>query len=476
MIAGANTRYELASKSGGTAYGGVAAIQAFAQKIGLPKCIDAALHLFKKHLPYHESDHVLNFVYNALCGGTSLQDIELRRNDEFFLDAIGAERIPDPTTAGDFCRRFKPHHINCLQDAFDEVRVGIWQQQDKSFFEQATIEMDGTIVETTGQCKQGMDISYKGIWGYHPLVLTLAETGEVLRLINRSGNRPSQDGAAERADLAINLCRNAGFRKIVLRGDTAFTQTIHLDRWNEADVKFLFGMKAYGGLVKIAENVVPQGWKRLPRTPKYDPATPDRARPDNIKEQVVASRGYTNKRLAAEWVTEVSYRPTDCEKSYRLVIVRKDLEVTKQGRLFDDCMYFFYLTNESPNDLTTNEAVYGSNARCDQENILAQLNQCRALHAPVDNLESNWAFMVMTALSWSLKSWIGLSIPVCGRWEQKHQKQRREVLRMEFKRFVEKFVRLPAKIIRGGRQLTVRLLSWTESLDAFNRWLSVALE
>ncbi len=125
-------------------------------------------------------------VYNALCGGTSLHDIELRRNDEFFLDAIGAERIPDPTTAGDFCRRFKPHHINCLQDAFDEVRVGIWQQQDKSFFEQATIEMDGTIVETTGQCKQGMDISYKGIWGYHPLVLTLAETGVVLRLINLS--------------------------------------------------------------------------------------------------------------------------------------------------------------------------------------------------------------------------------------------------------------------------------------------------
>ena len=166
---------------------------------------------------------MLNFVYNALCGGTSLQDIELRRNDEFFLDAIGAERIPDPTTACDFCRRFKPHHINCLQDAFDEVRVGIWQQQDKSFFEQATIEMDGTIVETTGQCKQGMDISYKGIWGYHPLVLTLAETGEVLRLINRSGNRPSQDGAADQADLAINLCRNAGFRKIVLRGDTAFT-------------------------------------------------------------------------------------------------------------------------------------------------------------------------------------------------------------------------------------------------------------
>ena len=476
MIAGGNTRYELAQKAGGTCYGGLSAIHAFAQRIGLPKCIDAALHLFKKHLPYHESDHVLNFAYNALCGGTCLQDIELRRNDEFFLDSIGAERIPDPTTAGDFCRRFKPYHINRLQDAFDAVRMNVWKQQDESFFEQATIEMDGTMVETTGQCKEGMDISYKGIWGYHPLVLTLAETGEVLRLVNRSGNRPSQEGAADLADHTIDLCRRGGFRKIVLRGDTAFTQTLHLDRWDEAGVKFLFGMKAYGGLDKIAENVGSKDWKRLPRAPKYDLDTPDRSRPENIKEQIVEARGYLNKRLTAEWVTEVAYSPTDCKKIYRLVIVRKDLEVTKQGLLFDDYVYFFYLTNESCEDLTTNEVVYGSNVRCDQENILAQLNQCRALHAPVDNLESNWAFMVMTALSWSLKAWIGLSVPVDGRWREKHEQERRRVIRMEFKCFIEQFVRLPAQIIRGGRQLTVRLLGWTESLHVFNRWLRFALE
>ncbi len=476
MMTGNNTRYELASKAGGTAYGGIAAIDAFAKKIGLPKRIDDALHLFKKHLPYHESDHVLNFAYNALCGGTCLQDIETRRNDEFFLDSIGAERIPDPTTAGDFCRRFEPHHINRLQDAFDEVRLDIWEQQDDSFFEQATIEMDGTIVETTGECKQGMDISYKGIWGYHPLVLTLAETGEVLWVVNRSGNRPSQEGAAGVADHAIDLCRRAGFRKIVLRGDTAFTQTIHLDRWNNAGVKFLFGMKAYGGLVDIAENVATKDWKHLSRPPQYDPSTPDRARPENIKEQIVEARDYENKRLVAEWVTEVPYSPTDCKKTYRLVILCKELEVTKQGRLFDDSVYFFYLTNESSEDLITSEVVYGSNDRCDQENILAQLNQCRALHAPVDNLESNWAFMIMTALSWNLKAWIGLSVPVDGRWREKHERERRRVIRMEFKCFIEQFVRLPAQIIRGGRQLTVRLLSWTESLDVFNRWLRFALE
>jgi hypothetical protein len=241
-------------------------------------------------------------------------------------------------------------------------------------------------------------------------------------------------------------------------------------------VKFLFGMKAYGGLVKIAEDVDSKGWKRLPRTPKHDPNTPDRKRPKNIKESIVKARGYENKRLTAEWVTEVAYSPSDCKKTYRLVIVRKDLEVTKQGRLFEDYMYFFYLTNESSDDVAANEVVYGSNARCDQENILAQLNQCRALHAPVDNLESNWAFMVMTALSWSLKAWVGLSVPVDGRWREKHEQERRRVIRMEFKCFIEQFVRLPAQIIRGARQLTVRLLGWSESLHIFNRWLRFVLE
>lgn len=476
MMAGGNTRYELAEKAGGTAYGGVAAILAFAKKIRLPERVDDALQLFKKHMPYHESDHVMNFAINALCGGTCLQDMELRRNDEFFLDAIGAERIPDPTTAGDFCRRFQPYHINRLQDAFDEVRLDVWQQQDGAFFEQATIDMDGTIVETTGQTKEGMDMSYKGIWGYHPLVLSLAETGEVLRLVNRSGNQTSQHGAAEQADHVIALCRRAGFRRILLRGDTAFTQTIHLDDWHKSGVKFLFGMKAYPGLVNIADNVASADWKRLPRAPKYNSKTPNRFRPANVKEQVVKKRGYDNKRLAKEWVTEIDYRPTDCKKAYRLVIVRKDLEVTKQGRLFDDYTYFFYLTNESKKALTTNAVVYSSNARCDQENVLAQLNQCRALHAPVDNLESNWAFMVMTSLSWSLKAWIALSIPITGRWETKHRQERAVVLRMEFKKFVDQFVRLPAQVIRGARQMTVRLLGWNESLEIFNRWLRVALE
>ena len=126
------------------------------------------------------------------------------------MDALGARRIPDPTTAGDFCRRFTALTIHILQDVIHDTRLKVWAEQPAAFFNQATIDMDGTLVETTGRCKQGMDIAYDGTWGYHPLVLTLAQTGEVLSIVNRSGNRPSHEGAAEQVDRCRSEERRVG--------------------------------------------------------------------------------------------------------------------------------------------------------------------------------------------------------------------------------------------------------------------------
>lgn len=476
MLAGDNIRYELAEKSGGTAYGGMAAVHNFVQKIGLPGAIDRHLNIFKKRSPYYESDHVLNLAYNGLCGAVAIQDIEMRRNDEHYLNSLGTERIPDPTTSGDFCRRFADGHIDQLNQAIDEVRLQVWKQQDSAFFDEAVIDMDGTIVGTSGECKEGMDLSYKNIWGYHPLVVTLANTGEVLRLINRGGNSHSARGASVPADQAIELCKKAGFRQILLRGDTAFTQSSQLDRWDEEGVHFIFGIAAHANLVGIAEDAAEKAWQPLPRKQKHDPATANRARPKNTKLEVVHERGYKNRRLNSESFIEVPYRPQKCKRTYRLVIIRKKVDVTEQGRLFEDYRYFFYLSNVPRKSHTSADIIYGSNQRCDQENVISQLGQCRALHAPVDNLTSNWAYMVMTSLSWTLKAWIGLSIPVDGRWKDKHEAERKQVIRMEHRTFVERFIRLPAQVVNGGRRLTIRLLSLTEDLHVFNRWLRVALE
>ncbi len=465
--------YEIANRTRAISSGGIGAIHALARQVGLIDAIDRRLHLLKFHFPYHESDHVLTFAYNTLADGTCLEDLELRRSDAAFLDALGAQRIPDPTTAGDFCRRFDETSIRLLQDIVHDIRIGVWAEQPADFFEQAILDMDGTLVETTGQCKEGMDIAYDGTWGYHPLLLTLANTREVLGLVNRSGNRPSHEGAAAEVDRALAVCFRGGFRRVLLRGDTDFSQTEHLDRWNsDPRVRFLFGYDAAPNLVALAEQIPAQFWKPLQRPPRYDVQTQPRQRPDNIKEAIVVQRQFDNIKLVSEQVAEFNYRPTACRTTYRMVVVRKNLSVEKGERLlFDRIVYFFYITNEWVPE--AEEIVFCANDRCHQENLLAQLhNGVCALRAPVDNLLSNWAYLVMTALAWDLKAWWALLLPEApGRWQEKHQAQKRWVLGLEFKTFVNAFVRLPCQIVRTAGRLVYRLLSWNPHLPIFFRLL-----
>jgi hypothetical protein len=463
--------YEIADRIRGIASGGIGVFHALARDVGLIDDINEGLHLLKFRYPYFESDHVTILAYNVLCDGTCLEDLELRRNDENFLDALGACRIPDPTTSGDFCRRFTEESIRQLQAIVHGVRCRVWAEQPAEFFGQAIVDMDGTLVETTGRCKQGMDIAYDGTWGYHPLVLTLANTGEVLGLVNRPGNRPSHEGAAAEADRAMAVCFRGGFAKVLLRGDTDFSQTEHLDRW-QADprVQFVFGYDAAPNLVAQAEQIAEKNWQPLVRPARYQVRTEPRQRPDNVKEAVVVRREFENIRLQGEQVAEFNYRPTACREAYRMVVLRKNLSVAKgEQLLFDDVRYFFYITNDWVSE--ANEIVYLANDRCHQENLLAQLHSgVRALRAPVDNLVSNWAYMVMTALAWDLKAWWALLLPVApGRWHEQQQSQKRWVLGLEFKTFVNAFVRLPCQIVRTGRRLVYRLLAWNPHLPIFFR-------
>lgn len=461
MIRARNLHYEMAGRSVGTAYGGIGVIHQLVQELGLAQAIDERLSLFKMHLPYHESDHVLNIAYNTLCDATCLEDLELRRHDEAYLNALGAQRLPDPTTAGDFCRRFEEPDINTLQDVFDNTRLKVWARQPAAFFEQARIYMDGSLVPTTGECKAGMDIAYNGVWGYHALLLSLGNTGEVLRLVNRPGNRPSHEGAAVEADRAIALCLRAGFRRVLMCGDTDFTQTTHLDRWSDDErVQFIFGMDCKGNLMSLADDLPETAWKRLKRPSRYEVKTSRRRRPKNVKEQIVRERGYNNIRLEQEWVAEFDYRPVACRKTYRMVVIRKDLSKTQEGRLFADYRYFFYLTNDRDNSAA--QIVLLANDRCQQENVLAQLKgELRSLTAPVDNLLSNWAYMVMTSLAWNLKAWWALSLPEPkGQRAAKQREEKQTVLRMEFKTFLNVFVKLPCQVIHTGRKLICRVLSW----------------
>ena len=463
--------FESSTRIRATNAGGVRLAHELAQALRLPQEINRRVDLLKLHRPYHESDHVLAMAYNLLAGGTCIEDLEQRRADEAFLDMLGVQRIPDPTTAGDFCRRFTTKSaIDNLQAAINESRLRIWEQQPRSFFEQAIVDVDGTIAETTGECKEGMDMSYKGQWGYQHLVVSLANTQEVLFQDLRPGSRTSSEGAADRLDESVTLLRRAGFATIMMRGDTAYSQFRHLDRWDADCVEFVFGVKGALNMREKAEMLSNSAWSELKRKQKYEVRTSPRSRPRNVKDDIVLDREYYNQHLVREDIAEFDYQPGSCKVPFRVVVLRKIITHERgQKLLLAEHRYLFYVTNT---DLPAERVVELANERCSQERTIGELKSgVNALRMPLGDLHANWAYSVIATLAWNLSRWIGLILPVNARWKTKHTDEKRRVVSMRFRTFIQRMMLIPAQVLRTERRLVVRLLDWNPWRHAFFRAL-----
>ena len=463
MLSGANTRYEVSARVQAIPCGGIGLVHELVRSLGLAESIDRHLQVFKRHFPYHESDHVLNLAYNVMSGGTCIEDLELLRTNEGYLDVLDARRIPDPTTAGDFLRRLQEPDIFGLMKAVHETQLRVWKRLSADERKLALIDVDGTIAPTTGECKEGMDLSYKGEWGYAPLIVSLANTREVLFAVNRPGNAVSHFMAQPYMDRAIELVRGGGFKRVRLRGDTDFSLTAHFDAWDRAGVEFVFGIDAHPSFVKQAEALPERAFRPLSRASKRRVKTKPRQRPENVKEKIVEERGYRNVVLEAEHVAEFDYWPTKAKRGYRMVVLRKST-VVKQGqlRLCDETRYFFYVTNVSPSVLSARAVIMQANARCDQENVIEQLkNGVRAMRMPSDSLLSNWAYLVCTSLAWNLKAWLSVCLP--------RTDASLELRRMEFRRFLNTLMLIPCQVVKTARRVWLRVLTYSP-------WVRVLLE
>ena len=467
MFGSGRVHYEVGANIDAMSFGGIAPVHRLVTKLDLDAEINAALNLLKVHLPYHESDHVLNIAYNVMCGGTRLQDIERLRHDVAYMNALGADLIPDPTTAGDFTRRFEEADVLKLMEAINQVRPKLWEGRGREFLGPITyVDIDGTIAPTYGRCKAGMDISYKGIWGYAPLIISLANTKEVLYVVNRPGNAPSHDGAAEWIYRTLSLLIPYAAR-ICLRGDTDFSLTEHFDRWaRQAD--FIFGMDCNAALRARAEALDESAWERLERQPQYETKTDEtrcRYQTDE-KSRIVKEREFENLHLNYEDVAEFEYKPGKCASPYRVVALRKNISRMKgENVLFDEIRYFFYITTRR--DLTASEVVYCANERCDQENVVEQVkNGVNAMRLPAHDLVSNWAYMVMATLAWNIKSWFAMMMHF------KHD--RATYIHMEFRRFINSIILIPCRVVRRARSIVVRIIGYQPTLDRlFSAWNTI---
>lgn len=217
-----------------------------------------------------------------------------------------------------------------------------------------------------------------------------------------------------------------------MRGDTAFTNSAHLDRWNGQGHHFILGRQAHAKVVKLAEALPEADWQPLTRAPKYEIQTQARRKPERIKEQVVVAKGYRNIQLQGESLAEIACQPDACQEEYRLIMPRKNLTVKKGEEVLpDDLRHFFYISNDAT--LTPEEIVGHANGRCDQENVIEQLkNGVQAMRMP-------------------------------------NRTQGRELLKMEYRRFLHSIILLPPQIIRNGRRIIYRILG-------YNSWLREFLE
>jgi hypothetical protein len=447
--------FEVSDRIQAIAAGGLGAVRTVLNTVGLEVLLRCHLSILKQPKPYHDSDHILALVFNILSGGECLSDLGVRRRDEGFLDALSAQRLPHPTTSGDFLRRFGKEDVRNLERAMNLASGRVWRTRPEEERQLATIDIDGTIVSTEGECKERMDISYKNLWGYHPLIVSLANSQEVLSIVNRPANVVSHHECYEPLQRAISWARNdAGFAKVRLRGDTDFALTAHFDGWTDGGIEFVFGIDAHRKFVGDAGALAENAWSPLVRPERVRGL---RSRPKNVKDEVVVAREYRKLTLEEEHVAEMPYRPRKSKKekgTYRMVVVRKRIRVTQgQLRLEDDVRFHFYVTNIPVEEMSASEVVFENNARCHQENLIEQLkNGVQATRLPSHEFHANWAYMLIGALAWNIKNWCAMLLPT-------ERKQTVAILQMEFRRFLNELILIPAQILSSGRRLVYRLLA-----------------
>jgi hypothetical protein len=437
-----------------TPYGGLALAQQLVRNLDIARRLDAGVRVFKRHTPYCESDHVLALTYTLYTEGTCLEDQGALQGSEAVRRLVGACRIPDPTTAGDFLRRFKSAaEVEQLSAVIDEVQEQAWAKlprrvrQQRRRHELALVDLDGHIKPLYGEHKEGADFSYNGRWSYQPLVVSLAGSNECLRVVNQPGSARSSDAAADALQAVLPRVQRH-FHNALVRGDTDFDRADVLQAVITAGAYFAIGGRVYSNRAALAQALPDSAWQPfIPRAQRGRPqAGARRGHTPNCRAQRAAQRGYRNLRTVGQAVAELPYQPRGLAAPCRMIVRRVRIEEHDgQGALFESFRYRLVLTN-LPHSYSAPEVIDLTYQRCDQENVIEQFGAGIAgWRMPVAEFMGNWAWLQIARLAWNLGKWIAqLALPA-------------EVVRWEWKRFRRHFVYIAAKVLKKGRRLIVQL-------------------
>ncbi|MEN8185135.1 MAG: IS1380 family transposase [Myxococcota bacterium] len=457
---------EVDERSTVTPYGGVSLAAAFLKRFRVAQEIDARVQVLKLHLRFHESDHVLAQALNLYVGGECLEDQASLQHDAGVLRILGACRLPDPTTAGDFLRRFEerrhPGALSGLRSAIDAVQDAVWGKQAgkrRRKRDLAVVDLDGHTKPLYGVQKEGADFDYKGRWSYNVLLASLAGTGECLAVRNRPGNVRSSEGAADLLEETLPRVQQR-FRDVLVRADSDFDRRDVREACEAAGVHFAFVAREASNRLSWAEAIPESAWKpfrtrahREREKHRHRGGFQRRRKQRNRRRRRARERGYTELALQKQWVAEIPWRPAGATKTYRMVLRRQLIEQSDQETLFEIYRYRYVVT-DLPASWSAEEVIDTTYQRCDQENVIEQMGSGVAVwRMPVAEFDGNSAWLEIGRLAWNLGKWIAqLALPA-------------EVVRWEWKRYRKAFVYVATEVVHRSRQCGLRMSPAHRFLD-----------
>ena len=206
-------------------------------------------------------------AYTLYADGTCLEDQGALQGSEAVRRLVGACRIPDPTTAGEFLRRFRTaQDVEQLSGVIDRVQEAVWSKlpgktrRHRKKHEHALVDLDGHIKPLYGVQKEGADFSYNGRWSYQPLVVSLGGSGECLKVVNQPGSARSSDAAAKALKEVLPWVRR-NFLNAIVRGDSDFDRSDVYNETIDAGAYFAIGGRLYQNRAALVEAIAEERWK-----------------------------------------------------------------------------------------------------------------------------------------------------------------------------------------------------------------------
>ena len=392
-----------------TVHTGLSLFYAMAEILKIPKSLDDHVQVKQRDSGYPESEHILALAANAFVGGDFLDDLEALREDDAIKMAIGRKEIPDPTTAGDFCRRFSRGHILQINKAFAEIEHEVYKKRKD--VSDLTIDVDAKVHEVYGKKKQGAAKAYNGVYSLQPMYAFADETDELLHVEVRSGNtHPGAKAVSYLKRLAKKI--PSSVEKIYLRSDSAFYNREVVEFCEEKGWEFSITADQTAALLRAINTLAPDAWHQ---------DTED------------AERAYG----------EFTYNPVKWKKEYRY-LVRREREKEKQGQkaLFEKYSYYVVVTNKE-GEVKALMKTHAGRGRCEKR--IGQFTNEFLSHLPLKEFMANWVYLLCAQLAYNLSLWIRDLVLPKG-YRKKHIKRIRRTIGL-----------IASKVISGGRQISLRI-------------------